>query len=53
MRVEGQGHFLILAQGPVHTKIQTEVSQKLLCQSEFNFVTINCMKAFRYKEMKI
>ena len=35
---EGQGHFLILAQGRVHTKIQTGFSQKLLCRSEPNFV---------------
>ena len=38
MSFEGQGHFLTLAQGPVHTKIQTGFSQKLLCQSEPNFV---------------
>ena len=36
--IEGQGHFLTLAQGCVHTKIQTRFSQKLLCQSEPNFV---------------
>ena len=35
---EGQGHFLTLAQGRVHTKIQTGFSQKLLCRSEPNFV---------------
>ena len=35
--IEGQGHFLTLAQGRVHTKIQTGFS----------------LKAFRYKEMKI
>ena len=29
--VEGQGHFLTLAQGRVHTKIQTGFPQKLLC----------------------
>ena len=28
--IEGQGHFLTLAQGRVHTKIQTGFSQKLL-----------------------
>ena len=28
--IEGQGHFLTLAQGSVHTKIQTGLSQKLL-----------------------
>ena len=28
---EGQGHFLTLTQGRVHTKIQTGFSQKLLC----------------------
>ena len=36
--IEGQGHFLTLAQGHVHTKIQTGFSQKLLCRSEPNFV---------------
>ena len=36
--IEGQGHFLTLAQGCVHTKIQTVFSQKLLCRSEPNFV---------------
>ena len=36
--IEGQGHFLTLAQGCVHTKIQTKFSQKLLCHSEPNFV---------------
>ena len=36
--IEGQGHFLTLAQGCVHTKIQTGFSQKLLCRSEPNFV---------------
>ena len=30
MSIEGQGHFLTLAQGRVHTKIQTGFSQKLL-----------------------
>ena len=30
--------LLDLAQGRVHTKIQTRFSQKLLCQSEPNFV---------------
>ena len=36
--IEGQGHFLTLAQGHVHTKIQNRFSQKLLCCSEPNFV---------------
>ena len=31
MSFEGQGHFLTLAQGRVHTKNQTRFSQKLLC----------------------
>ena len=31
MSIEGQGHFLTLAQVRVHTKIQTGFSQKLLC----------------------
>ena len=30
--IEGQCHFLTLAQGYVHTKIQTRFSQKLLCR---------------------
>ena len=36
--IEGQGHFLTLAQGCVHTKILTKFSQKLLCHSKPNFV---------------
>ena len=36
--IEGQGHFLTLTQGLVHTKIQTGFSQKLLYRSEPNFV---------------
>ena len=36
--IEGQGHFLTVAQGCVHTKIHTGFSQKLLCRSELNFV---------------
>ena len=36
--IEGQGHFLTLAQGCVHTKTQTGFSQKLLYRSEPNFV---------------
>ena len=47
--IEGQGHFLTMAQGCVQTNIQTGFSQKLLYGSEPKF----CMKAFRYKEMKI
>ena len=35
---EGQCHFLTLAQGRVHTKIQTGFSQKLLSRSEPNFL---------------
>ena len=31
-------HFLTLAQGRVHTKIQTGFSQKLLCRSKPNFL---------------
>ena len=38
MSIEGQGHFLTLAQGRVNTKIQIRFSQKLLCRSEPNFV---------------
>ena len=36
--IEGQGHYLTLAQGRVHTKIKTGFSQKLLCPSEPNFL---------------
>ena len=36
--IEGQGHFLTLAQGLVHTQIKTEFSQKLQGRSEQNFV---------------
>ena len=36
--IEGQCHFLTLAQGHVRTKIQTGFSQNLLCRSEPNFV---------------
>ena len=36
--IEGQVHFLTLAQCHVHTKIQTRFCQKLLCCSEPNFV---------------
>ena len=36
--IEGQGHYLTLAQGRVHTKIQNGFSQKLLSHSEINFV---------------
>ena len=36
--IEGQGHYLTLAQGRVHTKIQTRFSQKLLGLSELYFV---------------
>ena len=36
--IEGQGHYLTLAQGCVHSKIQTTFSQKLLGHSELNFV---------------
>ena len=38
MSIEGQGHFLTLAQGRVHTKIQTGFPQKQLCRSETNFL---------------
>ena len=49
--MEGQGHFLTLAKGRVHTKIQTGFSQKLPCQSEPNVLSFK--KAFKFKEMKI
>ena len=38
VNIEGQGHYLTLAQSRVHTKIQTGFSQKLLGHSELNFV---------------
>ena len=34
--IEGQGHYLTLAQGRILTKIQTGFSQKLLGHSELN-----------------
>ena len=36
--IEGKGHYLILAQGRVRTKIQTGFSQKLLGHSKLIFV---------------
>ena len=36
--IEGQGQYLTLAQGRVHTKTHTGFSQKLLGHSELNFV---------------
>ena len=36
--IESECHFLTLAQGHVHTDIQTRFSQKLLCSSEQNCV---------------
>ena len=36
--IKGQGHFLTLARGCVHAKIQTGFPQKLLCRSEQNFL---------------
>ena len=44
MSIEGQGHFLTLVQGGVHTKIQTGFSQKLLCRFEPNFQNIRVRK---------
>ena len=38
LSIEGQGHFLTLAKGHVHKKIQTGFSQKLLWRSEPNFL---------------
>ena len=37
LSIEGQGHLLTLAHSRVHTKNQTEFSQKLLCRSKLNF----------------
>ena len=36
--IEGQGHFLTLAQGHLHTKLKTCFSQKPLGQSKPNFI---------------
>ena len=36
--IEGQGHYLTMAKGRVHKKIQTRFSQNLLGHSELNFV---------------
>ena len=44
MSIEGQGHFLTLAQCHVHTKVQTGFSQKVLCRSELNFYAPNFEK---------
>ena len=38
VNIEGQGHFLTLAQGRVHTQIQTKFSQKLQGHFEPIFV---------------
>ena len=38
LKVGRYGHYLTLAQGHVHTKIQTRFSEKLLGHSELNFV---------------
>ena len=49
MSIEGQGHFLALAQGRVRTKN----SNLIFSETTEAFLTKFCMKAFRYKEMKI
>ena len=36
--IEGQGHYLTLAQGRIHTKNQPRFSQKPLGHSELNFI---------------
>ena len=36
--IEGQGHFLTLSQGHLHTKLKTGFSQKPLGQSKPNFI---------------
>ena len=38
MSIEGQGHFLTLAQGHLHMKIKNGFSQKLVGHFEPNFV---------------
>ena len=43
MSIEGQGYFLTLAQGRVHTNIQTEFSQKRQCCSKPNFVCLTAV----------
>ena len=37
MSIEGQGHFLSLAQGPVHTKIQTDFLRNYCADLNQNF----------------
>ena len=49
MSIEGQGHYLTLAQGRVHNKN----SNRIFSETFGPFLTEFCMKAFRYKEMKI
>ena len=48
MSIESKGHFLTLAQGSVHTKIQTGFFRNY--SAELNQL---CMKVSRYKEMTI
>ena len=48
--MEGQGHFLALAQGHLHMQFKTCFSNKETTKS---FWTKFCMNAFRYKEIKI
>ena len=38
LSIEGQGHFLTLAQGHLHMKIKTDFSQKPVGHSKPNFV---------------
>ena len=49
MSIEGQGHFLILAQACVHTKN----TNWIFSETTVSFWTKLRKKAFRYKEMKI
>ena len=49
MSIEGQGHFLTLAQGHLHLKIKTGFSQIPLGHFEPNLVC----KLSNYREMKL
>ena len=47
MSIEGQGHFLTLVQGTYKN------SNQIFSETTVPFWFKFCMKAFRYKEMKI
>ena len=52
--IEGQGHFLTLAQGHLHTKLKTCFSQKPLGQSKPNFICkLSGTRKWKFIEMKL